>query len=143
MSSPPPRPTQHLVLEAEREHYADVRGCQDAWFNDLVSAGGQARSDRGRSRYRDVAAGAVSSACGGGDSRAADGLDERANAEAHVRLGDVERRDEADGLVVEPARDEQDIALERARDRSLGVLGVIELDRDHRAVAPELADVRI
>ena len=51
MSSPQPRPTQHLVLEAEREHYADVRVCQDSRLIEIVSADAQAPATEGGRAY--------------------------------------------------------------------------------------------
>ena len=43
MSPPPPRPAQHLVSEAEREHYAAIVGCQarglSRWLAGAATAG--------------------------------------------------------------------------------------------------------
>src|SRR5438477_2737309 len=78
---------------------------------------------------------------GCGDRRRARSFDKCAHAQSQIVLSDVERRDEAHDLVVEAARDEQHVSLERARDRGLGALGLIELDRDHRAEASYLAHV--
>src|SRR5689334_18837252 len=103
-----------------------------AWGHQVWKAVGFARRrDRGWSR----------GLCGSGDLRAANGFDERLDAARQVGLADVERRDEANGLIVRAAGDEEDVTLERVRDRGLARLRIAELDRDHRAVAADLADV--
>src|SRR5437899_9184622 len=71
------------------------------------------------------------------------GLDEGPHALAQVRLADVQRRYETNDLVVETARDEEDVARERGRDRRLRDRLVVELGRDHRAEAANLAETRM
>src|SRR3977135_4637101 len=66
------------------------------------------------------------------DLGAAHGSDQGAYAEAQVILGDVEGRDEADGLVMDPTGDQKDIAFEGAGDRGLGSGLGIEFDRAPR-----------
>src|SRR4051812_44330635 len=133
MSPPPPRQTQHLVFEAEREHYAASRACQERGVIKFGGAWSSRARDRGWSRYLDRSR----------DLRAANGIDERLRAHRKIRFADVEGRDEAHCLIVRAAGDDENVALERAGDGGLAVLRVVELDGDHRAVAADLADVRI
>src|SRR5687767_4303803 len=78
----------------------------------------------------------------GRDEIALRGGDESTDAGAEVVLADVQRRDEANDLVVRARRDEQDVPLERAGDRPLRGRLVVELDGDHRAERADLADAR-
>src|SRR2546428_14155757 len=71
------------------------------------------------------------------------GLDEGPHALSQVRLADVQRGYEANDLVVETARDEEDVARERGRDRRFRDRLVVELGRDHRAEAANLAETRM
>src|SRR4051812_11294950 len=122
MSPPLPWQPQHLVLEAEREHYAATRDCQERRVINVVSGSGALRTrpsvvalllkkdSRQRKELR-----------GRRDPFDAHGVDERLRTDGQIAVADVERWDEADRLIVRPAGDQKDIVLERSRDRGLAV----------------------
>src|SRR5947208_798996 len=67
----------------------------------------------------------------------------RTHALAKVVLTDIQRGYEANHLIVEPAGDQKDIALQRRRDRSLRDGLLVEFCRHHGAEAADLAETRM
>src|SRR5438132_12822162 len=71
------------------------------------------------------------------------GFHEHAHAFAEVVFFDVQRGNETHDLVVEPAGDKKDVALESRPDRGLGDGLVVALGGDHRAELTALAEARM
>src|SRR5207302_844204 len=136
----PPGQTQHLAVQGPNRR-PEKRRCQGLG---VINIGGTKSGSRGFGAAAQCDRKGSQETLGGRSHLGrASGLDERTHAFAKVVLTDVQGGDEANDLIVEPAGDQKDIALQRCRDRSLRDQLLVELCRHHRAEAADLAETRM